>query len=232
MTMTRVTLAILTLALLAGAAIGSARAQGTPVPATELAPYSFAAPFAPSPDLCTSPPISTDLAAEFVATPVATPEPQLTAHGIVALPGGQPADETTAAGVVAVLTQLWACNNASNPAAMLSLFTEQGLQETIGTDESTFVDPAELRADVAAALTPGDPRPEEEWASIDAIVAVLQQDDGQVGALVLNTDPNVAEGAQVLDYFAFAAGDAGYQIARVILDPFDLTDGYGFEKAE
>jgi hypothetical protein len=231
MTRTRVILATFTLALLTGSAVGSARAQGTPEPASDLAPYSFAAPFAPSPDLCTASPISTDLAAELVATPVATPEPLLTEHGIVALPDGQPADETTSASVVAVLTQFWACNNASNPAVMLGLFTEQGLQETIGTSESTFVDPAELRADVAAALTPGEPRPEEEWASIDAIVAVLQQDDGQVGALVLNTDPNVAEGAQVLDYFALAAVDSGFQIVRVILDPFDLTDGYGFEKA-
>jgi hypothetical protein len=232
MTRTRVTFAIVSLALLAGAGVGSARAQGTPEPATELAPYSFAAPFAPSPDLCTATPVSTDRAAELLATPVAEPEPPLTAHGIVALPAGQPADEATTTAVVAVLTQFWACNNASNPAAMLGLFTEQGLQETIGTNESTFLDPADLRADVAAALTPGEPRPEEEWASIDAIVTVLQQEDGQVGVLILNTDPNVADGDQVLDYFAFAEGDSGYQIARVILDPFDLTEGYGFEKPE
>ena len=97
---------------------------------------------------------------------------------------------------------------------------------------STSLLPWDGIAEVTAALTPGEPRPPEEWATIDAIVSVTTYPDGQVGALVLNTDPAVAGGDQVLDYFRFEpVADGGYKVSQVILDPYDMTAGYGFEKA-
>jgi hypothetical protein len=215
----------LLVALLAGVAGGAAAQDGA-----TLAPYAFAAPFTPAPDLCATERISTDVVAELVATPVAVPALATSDNGIVALPGGVPADEAATAAVLDILTQLWACNNASDSAAVLALFTEQAIQETAGNTEGASWDLAELRADVAAALTPGDPRPAEEWASIDGIVSILAESDGRIGVLVLNSDPLVAEGDQVLDYFAFSTEGDGAKVAQIILDPFDLTAGYGFEK--
>jgi hypothetical protein len=198
-------------------------AQATPTPAASTAV---------DPALCTAEPISTDHAAMLLATPVPSPEPPLTDHGVVALAAGSAADEATVAAVGEVLTQIWACNNARNRAAVFGLFTDQALQETIGFTDGASWDEADLRAEVAAALTPGEPRPQEEWATIDAIVSVTVYEDAQVGVLVLNTDPAVADGDQVLDYFRFAPDAAGaYKVSQVILDPYDLTAGYGFEKA-
>jgi hypothetical protein len=212
----------LALSVLAVAA-ASAGAQGTPTPTGSIAV---------DPALCTTAPISTDHAAALLATPVPTPVPPLTDHGIVALPSGSPADEATVAAVGEVLSQFWACNNARNKAAVFGLFTDQAFQETVGFTGGAAWDAADLRAEVAAALTPGEPRPPAEWATIDTLVSVTTYPDGRVGVLALNTDPLVAAGDQVLDYFQFApVADGSYNISQVILDPYDLTAGYGFEKA-
>ena len=221
-------------------ALGLALLAGTPAlaqdatpaaMATSLTANSFAAPYAPSPDLCTIAPMSTDDVANVLATPTPLFSPSVTANGIVALPGGTVADDAATTGVLATLTQLWACNNAQNSASMLALFSTAGLQQTLGvTDDSTWSLEA-IRAKVAAELTPEDPRPEADWASIDAVFSVLAQPDGSIGVLVLNSDPLVSDGDQVLDYFAFTTDGTTYQLSTVILDPFDLTPDYGFEKA-
>lgn len=182
------------------------------------------------PATCATEPISTDHAANLMATPVASPELPLTDAGIVALPAGVPADDVTTAAVEAVIGQLWACNNARDKARVLALFTDQAIQETIGFTEGSSWDWADLRSDVAAALTPGEPRTEEEWATVDEIVSVTLLEDGQVGVLILNTDPFVSNGDQVLDYFQFVDVDGAYKVSGVVLDPNDLTPGYGFEK--
>jgi hypothetical protein len=205
--------------VVAAATVG---AQATPTPAESIAV---------DPALCTTEPISTDHAAMLLATPVPTPELPLTDHGVVALPTGSPADDATVAAVGDVLTQFWACNNARNKAAVFALFTDRALQETVGFTGGASWDAADLRAEVAAALTPGEPRPQEEWATIDALVSVTTYSDGQVGVLVLNTDPAVADGDQVLDYFRFEPDSAGgFRVSQVILDPYDLSASYGFEK--
>jgi hypothetical protein len=208
----------------------SAQDAATPEPApTSLIPYAFEGPFAPSPELCTVTPISTDLAASLLATPVAIVEPPTTSHGTVVIPAGTPADSDTTTAILDVLTKLWACNNASNRGAILGLFTNDAIQSTFGFTEATQWDLAELRANVAAALTPGEPRAEDEWASIDGIASVLQLPDGRIGVLVLNTDPGVANGHPVLDYFVFVLQDNSYRLDEIILDPFDLTPDYGWD---
>jgi hypothetical protein len=217
--------------LIAVATTGTALAQGTPEPASSLSPYSFTSSFAPTSDECTTASYSTDQAASLLATPVAATTPATTDHGTIALPGGAPVDETTAAAVDEVLTQLWACNNARNKAAILTLFTDQAIQQLFGNTSGAPFDMADLRANVAAALTPGEPRTDDELASIDAVVSMLQQDDGAIGVLVLNTDPTIADGDQVLDYFAFVADGEAYKVSNVMLDPFDFMPGYGFEKS-
>ncbi len=204
-------------------AASNAGAQSTPTPTDSIEV---------DPALCAAEPISTDHAAALLATPVPVPDQTLTENGLVALPTGSPADDATVAAISDVLTQLWACNNAQNKAAVFGLFTDQALQETIGFTGGASWDEADLRAEVASALTPGEPRPQEEWATIDAIVSVTSYPDGQVGVLVLNTDPAVAEGDQVLDYFRFEPDtDGGTKVSQVILDPYDLTADYGFEKS-
>src|SRR6478735_8223973 len=123
-------LALICMVAIALAASGSAFAQdATPAGTTAaLTAYNFAAPYAPSPDLCTIAPMSTDDVANLLATPTPLFEPPLNANGTVALPGGVPADDAATAGVLAALTQLWACNNAGNPASMVAVFSPTGLQ--------------------------------------------------------------------------------------------------------
>ena len=192
----------------------------------------FAVPYTPSPDLCTTAPMSTDDAASLLATPTPLIDWEITENGIIALPGGTAADEATTTAVLTTLSQMWACNNAQNSAAILSLFSPEGLQMTAGvTDDSTW-SYEEIRAAVAAKLTPEDPRAEEDYASIDAVVSVLLQADGTVGVLVLNSDPLLADGDQVLDYFSFVNNGTSWQVSRVALDPFDLTPDYGYEFGE
>ena len=41
----------------------------------------------------------------------------------------------------------------------------------------------------------------------------------------------VADGDQLLDYFRFQIVDGVAMVTGVILDPYDLTPAYGFEKA-
>jgi len=192
--------------------------------ATPIAPGTF------DPANCTTAPASTDHVSMLLATPVARPVIPVTESGIVALPSGVPAGDTEMAAVMSSIDQLWACNNARNKGAIYALFTDQAVQETIGFTEGASWDSADLRADVAAALTPGDPRAQEEWASIDAIVSATAYDDGQIGVLILNTDPLVADGDQLLDYFRFEIVDGVAMITGVVLDPYDLTPDYGFEK--
>jgi hypothetical protein len=222
-------------------ALGIALLMGTPTlaqdatpaaGATSLKANSFAAPYAPSPDLCTIAPMSTDDVANLLATPTPLFSPPVTENGIVALPGGTVADEAATAGVLETLTQLWACNNAQNTGSIAALFSPAGLQQTLGVTEDSTMSLEAIRAKVAAKLTPEEPRAEADWASIDAVVSVLAQPDGSIGVLVLNSDPLVSEGDQVLDYFAFTTEDGStYQLSTIILDPFDLTPDYGFEKA-
>ena len=183
------------------------------------------------PATCTTEGISTDIAAELLSTPVAEPELPLTDAGIVALPTGVPSTEAELAPVLLAIEQLWSCNNARDKAAVYANFTDQAIQETIGFTEGSSWDQADLRADVAAALTPGDPRAAEEWALISAIVSATTYEDGQIGVLILNTDPLVANGAEVQDYFKFVIEDGVAKVSQVILDPYDLTPIYGFNKA-
>jgi len=182
------------------------------------------------PGNCMTEPISTDDASALLATPVASPELPMTGNGIVALPAGDPADAQTATDVEAVVSQLWSCNNARDKARVLGLFTDQAIQESFGSAEGSTWDLAALRADVAAALTPGDPRSEDEWATVDDLVSVTVLENGQIGVLILNSDPFVLDGDQVLDYFQFEQSEGTYLVSSFVLDPFDLTPEYGFEK--
>jgi len=179
---------------------------------------------------CATEPITVDHAAMLLATPVAAPELPVTDEGIVALPTGVPASEEEMAVVSATIEQLWACNNARDKGAVYALFTDEAIQESVGFTEGSSWDIAELEAAVALALVPEEPRTPDEWATIDAIVSATTYDDGQVGVLIVNTDPLVAGGQQVQDYFRFVIEDGVAKVSGVILDPFDLTPGYGFEK--
>jgi len=213
--------AVLGVALMLFMAVSATFAQdATPV---SMSPYD--------PANCATEPISTDHMASLLETPVSQPVQPTDASGVVALPTGGPVSETDQALVVDTLEQLWACNNARNKAAVYALFTDQAIQETIGFTDGSSWDAADLRADVAAALTPGEPRSEEEWATVNSIVSATTYDDGQIGVLILNTDPLVADGDQVLDYFRFIIMDGVAKVSQVVLDPYDLTSGYGFEKS-
>jgi hypothetical protein len=226
--------AFLTLASMVGILVtsnlASAQDAGSPTAnVSTLQPYTFAGPFSPSPDQCATEPISTDVTANLLATPVAKEAPEVTTGGTIAIPSGSPADVDSTTAVLDVLTQLWACNNARDLAAVLGNMTDKAIQATFGSSEASSWNFSDLRSDVAAALTPGEPRTTDELASIDGITSVLQHDDDRIGVLVLNSDPLVADGQTVLDYFAFELADSGYKVDEIILDPFDLTPGYGFE---
>jgi hypothetical protein len=207
-------------AMLALPLAGSLAQDATPVASN---PYD--------PANCTTAPISVDQAAMLMATPVAAPEPALADDGLVALPTGVPATEEQMTAIDATIAQLWACNNARNKGAVYALFTDQAIQESVGFTEGSSWDIAELEAAVALKLVPGDPRTPDEWATVDAIVSATAYDDGQVGVLIVNTDPLVANGQQVQDYFKFVIENGVAKVSQVILDPYDLTPDYGFEKA-
>jgi hypothetical protein len=214
-------LSVLGLAVLLALPAANVLAQdATPVAASAYDPAN-----------CTTEPISVDHAAMLLATPVAAPELPVTDEGVVALPTGVPTSEEEMAVVSATLEQLWACNNARNKGAVYALFTDHAVQESVGFTEGSSWDTAELEAAVALSLVPGEPRAPDEWATIDAIVSATTYDDGQVGVVIVNTDPLVANGQQVQDYFRFVIEDGVAKVSGVILDPFDLTPGYGFEKA-
>jgi len=210
---------------------GAVSLLALPVAQTAAQDATPAAMSSYDPANCTTAPVSTDDMAVLMATPVAQPELPVAEGGIVALPVGVPASDAELAAVMSTIDQLWSCNNARNKAAVYALFTDQAIQETIGFTEGASWDSADLRADVAAALTPGEPRAEDEWSTINAIVSATTYDDGQVGVLILNTDPLVADGDQVMDYFRFVIVDGVAKVSGVVLDPYDLSDGYGFEKA-
>ncbi len=186
---------------------------------------------ATDPANCTTEPISVDYAGMVLSTPVAAPELPVTSEGIVELPTGVPASEEEMAPVLATIEQLWACNNARDKGAVYALFTDQAIQESVGLSEGSSWDTAELEAAIALALVPEEPRAPEEWATVDAIVSSTTYDDGEVGVLIVNTDPLVANGQQVQDYFRFVIEDGVARVSQVILDPYDLTPDYGFEKS-
>lgn len=178
---------------------------------------------------CTAPAASTDETADQLTALDPRPEPALTDNGLIAIPAVGPADQTAINGVLTTLTQFWACNNAGNRPALVSVFTPQGIADLYGFDLE--LGDAELRALVAAALTPGEPRPAEEVSGVDGITSVVLLEDGRVAALVVNTDPRIAGGDQVTDLIILTEVDGEYMIDEFIGDPFDQTPGYGHEKA-
>lgn len=223
-------LAAVGLALIGG---GSALAQdATAVPVTSLTANFFDGPYTPSPDLCLAKPLSSEQIASTLATPTPLNTPAVTSAGIAVLPSGSPADPVVADAVLNTLTQLWACNNANMTASTLALFTTDGMQRVFGVTESSGSTVLDIQANVDQMLADaGTPRPENDRASIDAVFGLVQHEDGSVGVLVLNSDASVAGGDQVLDYFEFVPQNGLYLVSNIILDPFDLTPGYGFEKA-
>jgi hypothetical protein len=193
-----------------------------------LGAWAVTDPFSPGPEQCTAEGASTDEVAAEILALESRVDPALTSNGVVEILAGAPADQGAIDGVLATLTQFWACNNAGSRASLVSVMTPQGVAELYDLDLSAGEEA--VRAGVAAALTPGEPRPAEELAGIDGIPSIVQLEDGRVAALVLNTDPAIAGGDQVLDLFIFVNQDGQYMVDSFIGDPFDMIEGYGFEK--
>lgn len=231
----------LTCALLLGAVLATVQGVGaqdsaTPeaspaaVPPAQLVPWVVTEPMAPSPEQCTAPPVSTDdLAAQLLALESRSAL-TITSSGIVAIAATAPAADEAVAGVLETLTQFWACNNAGNRASLVSVMTPQGVADLYELDLTAGE--TEVRAAVAAALTPGEPRPAEELASIDGVISIVSMDDGRTGALVLNHDPLIAEGAQVIDLIIFVDDAGQMKIDTFVGDPFNMVAGYGYEGNE
>jgi len=214
---------------------GVAAQDSTPdasTPTTSAEPVSLSAwavgdPAMPTPEQCTTAPASTDdVAASLLALESRTELP-LTSNGVVALAASGPADQTAVDGVVATLTEFWACTNAGNRASLVALMTPNGIADLYDLDLSA--DETELRAAVAAALTPGDPRAEGGMAGIDGILSVVALEDGRIAALVMNSDPEIVGGDQVTDLFIFIEAEGQYLIDAFASDPFGMVDDYGIE---
>jgi hypothetical protein len=209
-----------------GTPVASPATEATPIPA-ELVAWSVGDPVAPAASQCTAAPASTDDVAASLLELESRRTPALTANGVIAIPAVGPADQPAIDGVLATLMQFWACNNAGQRAALVSTLTPQGIAELYNLDLSAGEEA--VRAGVAAALTPGEAREAGDVASIDGIPSVVNLDDGRIAALVLNTDPAIADGDQVLDLFIFIEQDGTYLVDSFVGDPFDMTPGYGFE---
>ena len=184
-------------------------------------------PVAPAASQCTAAPASTDDVAASLLELESRRTPALTANGVIAIPAVGPADQPAIDGVLATLTQFWACNNAGQRAALVSTLTPQGIAELYDLDLSAGEEA--VRAGVAAALTPGEPREPESWPASTAFRRSSTLDDGRIAALVLNTDPAIAEGDQVLDLFIFIEQDGAYLVDSFVGDPFDMIPEYGFD---
>lgn len=197
--------------------------------AAELQPWVVAEPVAPPPDECTVEPLDLNRLSSSLATPIPVAVPALTSHGIQEMTVAGLADAATVAGVVDTLELFWACVNAGNRPAVAALMTPAAVASFWGIDLS--LSGAELADAVAAALPATGDRAEDERASIDGILTIAYLGDGRTGALVLNTDPFVNNGDQVIDLFIFVNVNGVFQVDSVVFDPFDLTPGYGYEKA-
>lgn len=194
----------------------------------QLRPWIVGAPITPQPDECTADAVDLTKVSTSLATPIPVTSPDITIHDIQTLEYTGLADPTTVAGVLDTLTLFWACTNAGNRPAVASLMTAEGISSFYGIDLS--LSGTDLDDAVAAALNNSGDRPAENWASIDGVLSIGYLADGRTAALVLNTDPYVNEGDQVLDLFIFVNLNGVYQVDSVVFDPFDLTPGYGYEK--
>lgn len=194
----------------------------------DLVPWVVTDQMSPTAEQCTVEPASTDEVADSLINAEPSGELELTDNQLVAIAATGPPAQGVIDGVLATLTQFWACNNAGNRPAMVAVFTAQGIADLYSIDLE--LDDAELRAVVAAALTPGEPRPAEELSGIDGIISIVMLEDGRVAALVVNTDPRVAGGSQVLDLVIMVNQGGAYLIDNFIGDPFNLTPGYGFNE--
>jgi hypothetical protein len=193
-----------------------------------LVPWVVTDMMIPAAEQCTVEALSTDAVADSLIEIEPRDDAALTDNLLVTIEAQGPADQATIDGVLATLTQFWACNNAGNRAAMVAVFTPQGISDLYGIDLSLAE--ADLRAAVATALTESEPRPAEETSGIDGIISIVALEDGRTAALVLNTDPRIAGGDQVLDLIIFVDENGQYMIDSFIGDPFDQTPGYGVEK--
>lgn len=223
------------LGTIAGSLAQEATPEASPVAVAEeiqvpvdLVPWVVTDQMSPTAEQCTVEPASTDEVADSLINAEPSAELVLTDNQLVAIAATGPPAQGVIDGVLATLTQFWACNNAGNRPAMVAVFTAQGIADLYSIDLD--VDDAELRAVVAAALTPGEPRPADELSGIDGIVSIVMLDDGRVAALVVNTDPRVAGGSQVLDLVIMVNQGGAYLIDNFIGDPFNLTPGYGFNE--
>lgn len=232
-----ISLASIAVALLAVmVSIGPAFAQeATPVAeestmtaSEQLRPWIVDAPFTPRPDECTIDPVDLSRVSNALATPIPVRADNLTEHGLETMEITGLADAATVAGVIDTLTLFWACTNAGNRPAVAALMTPGAISQFYGIDLSLTGD--ELEDAIATALANSGDRPEEDWASIDGVLTIAYLGDGRTGALVLNTDPYVNAGDQVLDLVIFVNLNGVFQVDSFVFDPFDLTPGYGYEK--
>lgn len=199
-----------------------------PASVDDLKPWVVEEPFTPAPDECTADAIDPAQLATSLATPIPVSSPNLTSHDIEALSVTGLADAATIDGVIDTLTLFWACTNAGNRPAVASLMTPAAISQFYGIDLS--LTGSDLEDAVASSLSNSGDRPEEDWSSIDGVLTVEYLGDGRTGALVLNTDPYVNGGDQVLDLVIFVNLNGVYQVDSFVFDPFDLTPGYGYEK--
>ncbi len=223
-------LAVMVLAAPALAQDATPVAEESPAAVSDqLRPWVVGEPFTPLPDECTVDPIDITQMTTSLATPIPVRAEELTAHDIEALAVTGLADAATVSGVVDTLTLFWACTNAGNRPAVAALMTPGAVSQFYGIDRS--LSGQDLDDAVASALANSGDRPDDERASIDGVLTIVYLGDGRTGALVLNTDPYVNDGDQVLDFFIFANLNGVFQVDSVVFDPFDLTPGYGYEKA-
>ena len=192
-----------------------------------LIPWVVTDEMRPTAAQCTIAPVDVAALADALIAAEPRPAPVVTDNLLVAIPALGPADQATIDGVVATLTQFWACNNAGNRPAMVASFTPLGTADLYGLDLNAVDE--DLRAAVEVALVLGDPRPEGEISGIDGIISIVALNDGRTAALVLNTDPRIAGGDQVLDLIIFIEQDGTFLVDEFIGDPFDQTPGYGVE---
>jgi hypothetical protein len=219
----------------AGVSAQEATPEASPVAVAEdltlpvsLVPWVVTDMMIPAAEQCTVEALSTDAVADSLIELEPRDAPAVTDNLVVAIDAEGSADQATIDGVLATLTQFWACNNAGNRAAMVAVFTAHGIADLYAIDLSAAE--ADLRAAVATALTESEPRPAEELSGIDGIISIMALADGRTAALVLNTDPRIAGGDQVLDLIILIEQDGQYLIDSFIGDPFDQAPGYGYEQ--
>jgi len=196
-------------------------AAGRSVLAQEVAVDDL--PITPDPADCAIDPLTEEDLRDLYLD--ATPEAVDTAGLVEDFEQSQSVDDATVDAVTQGIVDLLACANGGDFLAVLAGSTEDAAINFFGPEEDVSAE--ELEAELAEfASAEPEALPEEFRITLNAVLDVRELSTGQLGALIVSTDPETVE-TPTLDIILFEEADGTYLLAGFLDDPYGLTPGYG-----